>query len=160
MPMQWLINGDKIMKPLTDLDRFDKLVAIQRKRYLDLKTPNEASADNIDFVMFLLRRTDLIWLIAEMEIKADEHHKRTGKDVSESLKRIMVLKDMEQFLNKLQERFDVQQIQIEQLNAKIKHYEAALPHAKLSSNQELVWHDGSLKYVKKKTEQIVDNDNY
>lgn len=123
---------------MTDLERFDKLTSIQRKRYAEIKSDKELSPYNIDFIMFLVRRTDLIWLIAELKVKADEYNRRTGKDITEQLVKIKALEDMEVFFNKLQERFDLQQMQIDQQQRLIELLRKKLPKIKYTSKELLL----------------------
>lgn len=113
---------------MNDIERFDKIHAIQRKRYIDMQSTDPARPETIDFISFILERSELLWLIGEMESIADEHSKRTGKPISEdTIRRIKTIKRLSSFFDSLQIRFDHQEVEIAELNRKLEYYKRLFP---------------------------------
>ena len=62
---------------------------------------------DVDFFTRLSLNADLIWLYTEMEVKANEYHLRTGKDITELMRKVNIVKQSERFMNTLARSTDV-----------------------------------------------------
>jgi len=101
---------------------------------------------NVDWMSFTSNQTELMWLTTEMELKAQEHSKKTGKPISdETDKRIWLLNRHRKWLAKLRYKFDTMETEIAELKRRNEYLVKQLPKVDFSK-LKIHYVDGKLIY--------------